>query len=93
MRIGLVTALVGATATAVVGLSVPRAVNTTTTAPLPSLLEADLEDLVTGLESGAFTSVDLVTAYSARIMEVNSTLHMVSFRLGVETNGREEMES
>lgn len=44
----------------------------------PSLLDADLEDLVTGLEMGLFTSVDLVEAYTARIKEVNSTLHMVT---------------
>ena len=46
--------------------------------PFPSLIEVDLEDLVDGLESGLFTSVDLVRAYSARILEVNSTLHMVT---------------
>ena len=44
----------------------------------PSLIDVDLEDLVTGLENGLFTSVDLVKAYSARILEVNSTLHMVT---------------
>ncbi|KAK3071652.1 hypothetical protein LTR53_008252 [Teratosphaeriaceae sp. CCFEE 6253] len=44
----------------------------------PSLIEVDLEDLVDGLESGLFTSVDLVRAYEARIMEVNGTLHMVT---------------
>lgn len=44
----------------------------------PSLIEVDLEDLNTGLESGLFTSVDLVKTYQARIMEVNSTLHMVT---------------
>jgi amidase len=45
---------------------------------LPSLLEAGLEDLASGLESGLFTSVDLVKAYIARIDEVNSTLRMVT---------------
>lgn len=44
----------------------------------PSLIEVTLEDLVDGLESGLFTSVDLVKAYEARIHEVNSTLHMVT---------------
>lgn len=44
----------------------------------PLLLEATLDDLVIGLESNLFTSVDLVKAYSARILEVNSTLHMVT---------------
>ncbi len=46
--------------------------------PFPPLIEADLDDLATGLESGLFTSVDLVSAYVARIMEVNSTLRMVT---------------
>lgn len=44
----------------------------------PSLIEADLEDVVTGLESGLFTSVDLVKTYTARINEVNDTLHAVT---------------
>ncbi|KXS98583.1 hypothetical protein AC578_4318 [Pseudocercospora eumusae] len=47
-------------------------------ADFPSLLDADLEDLSTGLEKGLFTSVDLVKAYQARISEVNDTLHMVT---------------
>ncbi|GAB1310578.1 Amidase domain-containing protein [Madurella fahalii] len=44
----------------------------------PLLIEAGLEDLASGLESGLFTSVDLVNAYIARINEVNSTLRMVT---------------
>lgn len=44
----------------------------------PSLIDVTLEDLEYGLESGLFTSVDLVKAYEARIMEVNSTLRMVT---------------
>lgn len=44
----------------------------------PLLLEATLEDLTAGLESHLFTSADLVKAYSARILEVNSTLHVVT---------------
>lgn len=44
----------------------------------PPLIEATLEDLVSGLDSGLFTSVDLVNAYTARILEVNSTLRMVT---------------
>ncbi|EME48929.1 hypothetical protein DOTSEDRAFT_122180 [Dothistroma septosporum NZE10] len=44
----------------------------------PDLLDAELEDLVTGLEAGRWTSVDLVNAYIARILEVNSTLHAVT---------------
>ncbi|KAF2849514.1 amidase signature enzyme [Plenodomus tracheiphilus IPT5] len=45
---------------------------------LPLLLDATAEELTLGLEWGNFTSVDLVNAYVARIMEVNSTLHMVA---------------
>lgn len=72
-----------------------------TASTYPGLLEATTEELVTGLESGLFTSVDLVKvsllfnyfivsraspsdiryshrkAYTSRIQEVNSTLHMV----------------
>lgn len=44
----------------------------------PSLLDADLEDLAAGLEKGLFTSVDLVTTYTRRILEVNSTLKAVT---------------
>lgn len=44
----------------------------------PSLINVDLEDLIGGLESGLFTSVDLVRAYTARVLEVNSTLNMVT---------------
>ena len=38
--------------------------------PFPRLIDATTEDLISGLESGLFTSVDLVNAYIARIMEV-----------------------
>jgi amidase len=44
---------------------------------LPSLIEATTEDLAAGLEARRFTSVELVTAYFARIKEVNATLHAV----------------
>lgn len=46
--------------------------------PFPSLLDVDLEQLVTGLEAGLFTSVDLVNAYVARVNEANGTLHAVT---------------
>lgn len=46
--------------------------------PFPPLIEATLDDLVWGLDTGLFTSVDLVNAYTARILEVNSTLRMVA---------------
>ncbi|KAK4218887.1 putative glutamyl-tRNA amidotransferase subunit A [Rhypophila decipiens] len=44
----------------------------------PSLIDASIEDLAAGLESGLFTSVDLVTVYTARIEEVNSILKAVT---------------
>ncbi|KAL5117324.1 hypothetical protein ACEQ8H_004769 [Pleosporales sp. CAS-2024a] len=52
-------------------------------ASLPFLLDATGEELTLGLEQGHFTSLDLVQltsheAYVARILEVNSTLHMVT---------------
>ncbi|KAL2284186.1 hypothetical protein FJTKL_09157 [Diaporthe vaccinii] len=48
-------------------------------APLyPPLIDAALTDLSSGLESGAFTSVDLVQAYIARIKETNDVLHAVT---------------
>lgn len=55
--------------------------NTTTSingTPFPSLLDVTLEELAIGLESGLFTSADLVTAYSTRINDVNSTLRAVT---------------
>ncbi|EGP87078.1 uncharacterized protein MYCGRDRAFT_41422 [Zymoseptoria tritici IPO323] len=44
----------------------------------PSLTEATLDELAAGLESGSWTSVDLVKAYIARIQEVNGALHAVT---------------
>ncbi|KAI0161864.1 amidase [Hypoxylon sp. FL1284] len=44
----------------------------------PSLVDVTIDDLSSGLEGGLFTSVDLVNAYVARIMEVNDTLHAVT---------------
>jgi amidase len=52
--------------------------NQTTSSPYPSLIDVTIEELETGLESGLFTSVDLVNAYIARILEVNSTLNVVT---------------
>ena len=46
--------------------------------PFPRLIEASIEDLTYGLESGLFTSVDLVNTYIARIAEVNSILKAVT---------------
>ncbi|CAO2647575.1 Nn.00g084970.m01.CDS01 [Neocucurbitaria sp. VM-36] len=44
----------------------------------PLLLDATAEELKAGLDAGEFTSVDLVHAYVGRILQVNSTLHMVT---------------
>jgi len=63
---------------AVAGLVTPYTNTSTGLGDFPSLINVTTEDLATGLEAGRFTSVDLVKAYSARIMEVNSTLHMVT---------------
>ncbi|KAI0487083.1 amidase [Xylaria cf. heliscus] len=45
---------------------------------LPSLYEADIDTLATGLECDDFTSVDLVKAYISRIHEVNTALSPVT---------------
>jgi len=45
---------------------------------IPLLLDATVESLVSGLESGQFKSEDLVNAYVARILEVNGTLNVVT---------------
>lgn len=44
----------------------------------PPLLDATLDELRTGLDSGLFTSVDLVKAYLARIKETNKDLKAVT---------------
>ncbi|KAF1935133.1 amidase signature enzyme [Clathrospora elynae] len=46
-------------------------------AQYPLLLDATADELAAGLEAGNYTSLDLVQAYVGRIIEVNSTLHMV----------------
>ncbi|KAI9855499.1 MAG: hypothetical protein M1824_006095 [Vezdaea acicularis] len=46
--------------------------------PFPSLINVTAEELVVGLESNLFTSVDLVKAYFTRIREVNATLRAVT---------------
>jgi amidase len=46
--------------------------------PFPSLLDVTIDDLVEGLSTGLFTSVDLVSAYLARIEQVNPILHAVN---------------
>ncbi|KAF2454316.1 amidase [Lineolata rhizophorae] len=44
----------------------------------PSLINITIDELTAGLESGKFTSVDLVNAYIERILEVNDTLNVVT---------------
>ncbi|KAI9797685.1 MAG: hypothetical protein M1833_005346 [Piccolia ochrophora] len=44
----------------------------------PSLINVTTEDLAFGLDSGRFTSVDLVKAYLSRIEEVNPTMNVVT---------------
>jgi len=46
--------------------------------PFPSLQDVTIDDLQSGLSTGLFTSVELVTAYLARIAQVNPVLHAVN---------------
>ncbi|KAK1752896.1 putative Glutamyl-tRNA amidotransferase subunit A [Echria macrotheca] len=46
--------------------------------PFPSLDDVTVDDLEEGLSRGLFTSVDLVTAYLARIAQVNPVLHVMN---------------
>ncbi|TVY62812.1 putative amidase [Lachnellula suecica] len=52
--------------------------NTIETSCYPDLLDVGSEELVAGLESGAWTSVDLTKAYILRIQEVNPVLNAVT---------------
>ena len=52
--------------------------NSSTASRYPILIDVTTESLETGLESGLFTSVDLVNAYVARILEVNATLNVIT---------------
>ncbi|KAF2275506.1 amidase signature enzyme [Westerdykella ornata] len=45
---------------------------------LPSLLDATVDELAAGLGAKLFTSVDLVKAYTKRILEVNNELHAIT---------------
>ncbi|KAK4635113.1 Putative amidase [Fulvia fulva] len=73
MRLHLLTTLLS-----ILVLGSARSLKCGSSNQFPDLLDAELEDLVTGLEAGLWTSVDLVNAYTARIVEVNSTLHAVT---------------
>ncbi|KIW07331.1 uncharacterized protein PV09_02181 [Verruconis gallopava] len=44
----------------------------------PLLIDATVEELALGLERGSFSSVDLVNAYLARILQVNVSLNVVT---------------
>lgn len=58
--------------------SVCDVTTSTTTIQFPSLLDVTAEELIVGLESKLFTSVDLVNAYIARIDQLNGTLHAIT---------------
>jgi len=78
MRFTLLSAVCGL-ACAVTAITVPPYTQTLINGKqFPTLIDVTVEDLVDGLESGLFTSQDLVTAYTARINQVNGTLHMVT---------------
>ncbi|KAF7316089.1 Amidase domain-containing protein [Mycena indigotica] len=70
----MLTSIFLATSVAILSFLTPLQVYAAT---LPDLYEATIADLQAGLDAKAFTSVDLVTAYIARIKEVNSELHAV----------------
>lgn len=63
------------------GSTSPTSVAPTEPYEIPDLLHASVDDLAQGLESGAFSSVQLTRAYLARIAEVNDKLRAV-----IETN-------
>ena len=56
----------------------PKSTASTKGVHFPSLYDVTTEELIVGLESGLFTSVDLVNGYIARINEVNDTLRAVT---------------
>jgi len=63
---------------AIVALGASRPASSTNGAVYPDLIEVGVEELIAGLESGAWTSVDLTKAYIARIEEMNPTVHAVT---------------
>jgi len=60
------------------GLSTARCTVHEVAGCYPDLLEVGAEELVAGLESGAWTSVELTKAYILRIKETNPVLHAVT---------------
>lgn len=72
----ILTLLAGSAVAAL--LQSPPSINQWAAPSFPPLVDAALTDLSSGLESGAFTSVDLVNAYIARIKETNDVLHAVT---------------
>lgn len=75
MRAPVFTSQVIGIACSILSLQIARADGSP---QFPPLLDATLEELRHGLDTGAFTSVDLVDAYLARIDEVNSVLRPVA---------------
>lgn len=74
----LLSGLVGSLTQAACSLLALRACSSSNRIEYPKLLDATLDELRAGLDSGSFTSVDLVRAYIARIEEVNPLLHAVN---------------
>ena len=78
MRLFTLAAVLSSISLAFALVAAPYATTSVNHTSFPLLLEATLDDLTAGLESNLFTSADLVKAYSLRILEVNSTLHVVT---------------
>lgn len=62
-------------------LTILQALTPTLGQSYPDLFTITIDEIVTGFANGSFTSVDLTTAYLARINETNALLHAV-----IETN-------
>lgn len=78
MHLFTLAAVLSSISLALALVAAPYATTSVNHTSFPLLLEATLEDLTAGLQSNLFTSADLVKAYSLRILEVNSTLHVVT---------------
>lgn len=78
MRLFTLAAVLSSISLAFALVAAPYATTSINHTSFPLLLEATLDDLTAGLENNLFTSADLVKAYSLRILEVNSTLHVVT---------------
>lgn len=78
MRFSLFIAVVGLAVTISAGVIRDTFPDNGGNASIPALLDATLEELVSGLNKKLYRSVDLVHAYTARISEVNGTLSVVT---------------